>query len=298
MNPENPSCSSGAIDCAARAFSNVAAAARSLEHDDRAARQPMVGRAAAGVVEILMALPERVEQIGKTHDLDAGGRGQPLDPGVEHFRQVDIQHSVGTERRIHARLERRGADLGVTREIVGGIVRRAEDLHAEFREDAARRQFAGLQPLVRARPDALGRRLVEQVVDVEIAFQLEMGPVIQGVAQAPRHRGGPGLEFLVRLGVAGAEPFRDAVGAHRTPFVVIPLEPDLEQVPERAVARDVARREMIVIVEDRLWRGVLVVQTAGDLAVEQKSIVNERHRDTACYYETRCGSGVPSETVL
>jgi hypothetical protein len=90
-----------------------------------------------------------------------------------------------------------------------------------------------------------------------------MRPVIERIAQRVRHGGGPGLKLCERLGVAGAELFRHAVGAHRAPLVVIALEPDLEQVAELAVLGDVARREVIVVIQNRLGLGELMIQTGG-----------------------------------
>ena len=62
-----------------------------------------------------------------------------------------------------------------------------------------------------------------------------------------RHGGGPGAELVVRVGVAGDVPLGHAVGAHRPPLVVIAFEPDLEEVLELAILRDVARRELAAV---------------------------------------------------
>ncbi len=78
--------------------------------------------------------------------------------------------------------------------IVGGAKR--DDV--EPLEDALRAQLRRGQELAGLLPDALRAGFVEQLVDAEVAFQLEVGPVIERVAQGVGHRSCPGLEFLER----------------------------------------------------------------------------------------------------
>jgi len=59
---------------------------------------------------------------------------------------------------------------------------------------------------------------------------------------------------------------------------VIPLQPDLEEVGEPAILRDVLRREMAVVVDDRLMRRAGLVEPARRVAVKQKIAVDECHR--------------------
>ena len=122
------------------------------------------------------------------------------------------------------------------------------------------------------------------VVDPEIARQLEVGPVVERVAQAARDGCRPGQELLVGVGVAGAEALVDPVGAHRPPLVVVALEPDLEQVREPAVLGDVLRRQVAVVIEDRLVRGVGFVEPARGCVVQKELRVDERHDA-----DLRCG---------
>jgi hypothetical protein len=152
-----------------------------------------------------------------------------------------VQRAVGAERRIHAGGELRSTNLRVIPKIVSRVIGGALYPDRELLQDAVGRQAARLKLLVRPGPDALGGARVEQIADIEVALQLQMGPVIQRVAKAARYRRGPGLELVERVGVAGAEALRDPVRAHRPPLVVIPLEPDFEQVAERAILRDIAR---------------------------------------------------------
>ena len=79
---------------------------------------------------------------------------------------------------------------------------------------------------VGAVPNRLRGVFVEQFVDPEVAFQFEMHPVVKRIAQRVGHSRGPCLELLKRWSVSGAILFGHAVGAHRAPFVVVPLKPD------------------------------------------------------------------------
>jgi hypothetical protein len=58
---------------------------------------------------------------------------------------------------------------------------------------------------------------------------------------------------------------------------VIAFEPDFKKVFELAVCRDVARRNVAVVIENRLGFGVLVVKFAGRFGAQQKIFVDEGH---------------------
>jgi len=64
---------------------------------------------------------------------------------------------------------------------------------------------------------------------------------------------------------------------HRAPFVNGRLEPDLKQVFGTAVFRDVARRDVAVIVENRLGLGEFVVSLRAVLVLTE-IFVDEWHR--------------------
>ena len=198
------------------------------------------------------------------------------------------RRAVGAECRVDAGLERRRPQLCVPLEIVDRIVGGAERPHLEAREDALRVQPFRGQLLVGRRPDPIGVPAVEQLADAEVALELEMGPVIQRVAQRLRHRRRPGAELVQRPRVAGAVAFVDAVGAHRPPLVMIALEPDLEQVVEPPVLGDVARRQVVVIVENRLLGSVALVKAPRRRGLEKEICAEERHGFTFLTCFVRC----------
>jgi cysteinyl-tRNA synthetase len=114
------------------------------------------------------------------------------------------------------------------------------------------------------------------------------------IAECVRHRGGPGLEFLEGFGVAGAVTLRHAVGPHRPPFVMIPFEPDFEEVVEPAVDGDVPRREMAMEVTDGFGFRELVIQPPRRAAAEKKIVVDEAQGSlVSCWPEHSPEPGCP-----
>ncbi len=126
-------------------------------------------------------------------------------------------------------------------------------------------------------PDFRCRPFIQQFVDAEIALQFEMRPVIERISEALRDRGGPGEEFVVGRSFAGAKSFGDTVGTHGAPFVVITLQPDLEEIAKLPVGGDVRRGEMGVEIKDGLAGGKFVVETAGGSVLEQEILVDKGH---------------------
>ena len=207
---------------------------------------------------------------------------------------------VRTERREHRRRQRGPLQRAVRREVVGRVVRGAEGGDAEFFQDAVRREPGRAQALVGMFPDAGGGGLVEGFVDAEVALQFQVGPVVERIAQREGHGGRPSTEFLLGIGVARDEAFVDAVGPHGAPFVVVALQPDFVQVAELPVARDVAGREVAMVVEDRLRRGEGMVETARGGGVKQEIVVDEVHagggwRKKRCSWSQRIHSRVKEQ---
>ena len=157
------------------------------------------------------------------------------------------------------------------------IVRGANDLDLEFLQYGLRGQFGGGQFFVRLFPDFVGGFFVEQLGNAEITLQFQMRPVIERIAERVRHGGRPGFELVKWTGAARAKTFRDAVGAHGAPFVMVAFQPDFKKVFELAVGGDVARRNVAMVVKNRLVLGVLVVKFAGRFGAQQKIFVDEWH---------------------
>lgn len=126
-------------------------------------------------------------------------------------------------------------------------------------------------------PDFRSRVIIEELVDAEVAQQFEMSPMVEGIAETVRDRGSPGEEFVAGGSVTGTERFRDTVGAHGAPFVVIAFQPDLAEVAELAIGGDVGGGKMGMEIENGLESGKFVVEMASGGVVEEKIVVDKGH---------------------
>ena len=237
----------------------------------------VVGQAAAQRVEEVVPLLERGEQAGEILHLDVGAGGELVAPGVEGGGLVDQERLVRPEGRINAGGQLGFPDRLMVRQVVDGIVGRADDGHLELGEDAVHGKRGLLQFRVGQLPDFRGVLFVDQQIDAEIAAQLEVRPVVQRVAQRLRHgpRVGEKLVVIAR-GVPGDEVLRHAVGPHRPPLVMIAGQPDLIEILEAAVGGDLVGRQVAVVIEDGLVDGMLKVERAGPAGREQEIVGQER----------------------
>ena len=138
-------------------------------------------------------------------------------------------------------------------ERIHGIVGGTHYLHIEFFHQSAGREFrrAKLRGTNIINPFSGSR--IEQFIHPESPFEFQVCPVIKRVAHGVRHCFDPFFVlFPVRSIFSRAVFLVNSVGAHRTPFVVVALEPDLPQVVELMVIRNVFRIQMAVVIDNRL----------------------------------------------
>ena len=131
---------------------------------------------------------------------------------------------------------------------------------------------------VRLLPNAFAARFVQQLVDSEIALQLQVRPMVERIAQRVGHGARPRQKFLLGRPGSGAVLFADPIGPHGAPFVVVALQPDFEKILEAAVLGYLPRRQMAMIVEDGFVLGIFVIQPLRGLAAEEKIVMDEGHR--------------------
>lgn len=124
-------------------------------------------------------------------------------------------------------------------------------------------------------PDGGGGFFVEEGGDVEVTAELEVGPVVEWIAEGFGDGARPGEEFVVGIGVASDEVFGDAVCAHGAPFVVVALEPELGEVGESAVGGDVVWGEVGVVINDGEFFCDFVVEELSGIGVEEEVLVEE-----------------------
>src|SRR5581483_333701 len=130
------------------------------------------------IVEILVALTYGIEKLAEFCDVRVGGSAELICPLIKSCRIIDPQRAVRTKSRKHSCGRSAALNALVIFEGVSGIVSRTYGNYAEFLHNSLRAEFVFCELFVRALPNVFGSVLVEQGVDIEIALQLKMSPVI------------------------------------------------------------------------------------------------------------------------
>lgn len=99
--------------------------------------------------------------------------------------------------------------------------------------------------------------------------------MVQRAADKLRHDLRPFLEFLVLRRITGNILLVHAAGTHGAPFVVICRQPELRQIFVLLPLGNLARRQMVVIVVNRLVFCVLVKQRPRRLIFQQEIFVHK-----------------------
>src|SRR3954465_1277467 len=114
-----------------------------------------------------------------------------------------------------------------------------------------------------------------------------MRPMVERISQRLGDRCSPRLKLGKGFRIAGAETFCHPVRAHGPPFVMIPLKPDLEQVLELTVDRDVTRRQMTMVIQNGFCLSKLVIETPRRAGLQKKIVVNEFHRNSGLRWRSK-----------
>ena len=158
--------------------------------------------------------------------------------------------------------------------IIGGIVGGAHNFHVKLLQNCVRGQLLRKQS-IGALPDSGGRGFIQKIRNAEISLQLEMGPMIERVAQRVGNGSCPSQKFFIGRSVPGDVVLRDAIGPQGAPFVMVSLQPDFPEIPKPTVSGNVLRRKMTVVVENRLRNGELMIKMARGI-VREKKIFGEK----------------------
>ncbi len=235
--------------------------------------QSMIRKTAARFMEIVMAFLQGREQIVKGGDRRTGRSLQFFEPEIERRRLADLQGLVRSERGIDFRRKAAGANGVVMLQRIGRVIRGAENADIMLLQEIVHAQVWQLR--IALAPDGLRRIGTQQIGDAEVARQFKMSPMVERIAERIRHRRRPSLELFLRRGVAGDIFFRHAVRPHGPPLVVVARQPDIREIGELMVLRDLGGGEVIVEIDDGLRGGKLMVKRAGRFVVQQKVVVNE-----------------------
>ncbi len=175
---------------------------------------------------------------------------------------------------------RRGGGVGGQKlmglQIVHGIVGGADQLDAVFADDAPDGHIGLMKDGVALLVNLHGVVAGEGLMDAEVALQLQMGPVIEGVADEVRYGLAPLLELFRGGGVAGDVLFRHTAGAHGPPLVVVAAQPDLGDGVVALVLIDLHGVDVAVVVDNGHLLRVVVVEGAGGLGPQQEVFVHKR----------------------
>ena len=170
-------------------------------------------------------------------------------------------------------------------QIIDGIIGGADEGHVALLDQAADGQLGIVLQLVVAQvPDFLSGVAVQHTLIAEVLAQLQVAPVVHGVANAHGQSLGKLLETLtVGLG-AGDVLLGHAVGTHHAPLVVVACQravglaaaqPHLSDVLEAAVLVDLLRGDMAVIVADGHISSVGVIQMLSHRRLEHEFLVHK-----------------------
>ena len=122
----------------------------------------------------------------------------------------------------------------------------------------------------------LGSIRAEGSRDSEHAPQLEVRPMVQGVADEAGHAFRVGEKTLLIAGRAD-EFIVPAAGSHGAPLVLDHTQHEPPDVGEGAVFRDFLRAQVAMVINDGLVRGDAVVQPFRGLGTQQEIFAHELH---------------------
>ena len=235
----------------------------------------MVGQAAAHARKVLDALRQRLLYVVNRSDIDAGRRAQLLQVG-RVVRIDNVQRLLRAEGRQHA--GRKALILrqhAMVIQVIDRVVGRAERTDVALGNQRARRARRALQFAVRGLPYHVRSLGIEQLINPEKALQFQMRPVVDRVADQAGHNFREAVKLIVEACAAGHILFRHRIGTHHAPLVMIARQPCLADVCELLVFVNLCRVQMAVIVENRHFFRMVVIQPARCLSSEQEILANK-----------------------
>ncbi|MNZ91079.1 hypothetical protein D3C78_1100530 [compost metagenome] len=180
--------------------------------------------------------------------------GEATDIGIRYFGQfrhivaerclLDVEGFIRAPARQHFDIERAVfRDNRVVLKRINRIISGADHLHVHLLHDAACGEIVLRQQIATLVPDFVGSGWRQQFAgDTEWTTQLQMCPVIQRVTDGMRHGCRPRIKLFAVSRITGTQALSHTVGAHRTPFVMVTLQPDVIQVFEAIIFGNLLRR--------------------------------------------------------
>ena len=239
----------------------------------------VVGEFAAHGCEEVVACLDGVDVVVEAVDGLAAHVGELIDVCLEVGGVLYSHRLVGTPCGEHLGGHRGvGSHLLVVLEGIDGIVGGADHLDVVVLHQAARGELGVVLDLLVARvEDFTGILRIEGLVDAKRRLQLQMSPVVEGIAEAVGECLSPLFElFPVGSVLACAEPFCHPIAAHGSPFVVVAAQPDLGDGFKTLVFSHLLRNQVAVIVNDRHLGRMFVIQLLCRFALQQEVLVHKR----------------------
>ena len=246
----------------------------------------MVAGPAAQLFEVLQPLGQGGAHV--LHAVQAGlaHAGGQLAHVLGEAGLVDVDRLVGAEGGAHLHLDGGiGGDLLVPLQGVDGIVGGADHGHVGLLDDAPDGEIGVVaQLLVAEVPALLGGLRGEGLVVAEELPQLQVAPVVHGVADGHLQRLGELHEALKGGLGTGHILLGHPVGAHDPPLVVIAEvgavgvlapQPQLDQIVEPAVLIDLLGGDVAVVVHQRHGLRVVVEQVLGGVGAQQEILIHK-----------------------
>ena len=146
-------------------------------------------------------------------------------------------------------------DLLVPLQAVNGIIGGADERNVGLLDQAANGQLGVvLQLLVAQVPHFLSGVAVQHAVVAKEGVQLQVGPVIHGVADGHGQCLGKLLETLTIRLVTGDVSFGHTVGAHHAPLVVVAKVAAVRVAAAQPHLGDVLKTAVLVDLTGRMWQ--------------------------------------------
>ena len=225
-----------------------------------------------------MAFLESVHHVREVANLHTGDLSQFLDIGFPSSG-FDVHTCVRTPSRQHAHLcGRIFLHHLVPLQAVCRIVGRTNELYVVVLHQSARTELRVVgDEVVALVIDSTCGLGIQTLLDTESCLELQMGPVVKRVAESIRNGLCPFLELLpVGSVFACAETLVHSVGTHCAPFVVVAHEPDLCDGFETFVLGNHLRNKVAVIIDNRHFSRMIVIQLLCGLCLQQEIFVHER----------------------
>ena len=173
-------------------------------------------------------------------------------------------------------------DLLMVTQVIGGIVGGADNGYVGAFDDATDGHIRLPNAFVAGFPDLISSSRGEGSIHIKIPFQLQMGPVIEGVANGAGQNFGPGVKLFPVRGIAGDHSFGSAIGTHGAPFVVVAAQPSLGDVVKLTVLCNLSGIHMAVVIHDGHFGRILMIKSTGRRGRQQKVLIHKSfHGDTS-----------------